>query len=257
MPNTNCIDAVTQIRQVRSSEEVRIVLIGSFSLYEQPEIRKASFDAYVPKPIRASELYNAIVTAANGKLLETLRQRKTETAAAAPANTRPLRILLAEDNEINQEVAREMILEFGCDCLCVETGVQALDAVQKGGFDLVLMDCQMPKMDGYEATSKIRQWEKENTKGKRLPIIALTAHAMTGDRERCLAAGMDDYLSKPLEVEKLKAAIERWTTSPGSKTDDRKDIGRGATPIDVEGLLNRCMGKSELARRLLTRFKER
>jgi CheY-like chemotaxis protein len=119
-----------------------------------------------------------------------------------------------------------MILEFGWDCICVETGAQVVDAVQKGGFDLVLMDCQMPKMDGYEATSKIRQWEKENTKGKRLPIIALTAHAMTGDRERCLAAGMDDYLSKPLDVEKLKAAIERWMAGI---TDRRKDSGPEAS----------------------------
>jgi signal transduction histidine kinase/CheY-like chemotaxis protein len=223
MPNTNCIDAVRQIRQIRSSEEVRVVLIGSFSQHEQPEIRKASFDAYVPKPIRASELYNAIVAVVNGKLMEIQQQRKPETASpTVPRNARRLRILLAEDNEINQDVASEMIHGFGFDCLCVETGGQVLDVVQKGGVDLVLMDCQMPQMDGYEATSIIRRWEKEKAGRKRLPIIALTAHAMTGDRDRCLSAGMDDYLSKPLELEKLKAAIERWTASHGSTNNDGK-----------------------------------
>ena len=257
IPGTNCIDAARQFKQVRSHEAVRVVLISSFSQHEQPDIREASFDAYVSKPIRASELYDAIVTASHGKLLETLRQRKPNTALqAAPMNARRLRILLAEDNDINQEVAHEMICELGWDCLCVETGVQALDAVQKGGIDLVLMDCQMPQMDGYEATSEIRQWERENTGSRRLPIIALTAHAMTGDRERCLSAGMDDYLSKPLEVEKLKAVIERWTGGPSPKTDGGKDSGPGSLPIDVEALLKRCMGKSELARRLITRFKE-
>ena len=220
MPGVSCLDAARQVRQVRSPQEARLVLLSSFSQHEQPKVLEAKFDACVSKPIRASELYDSIVVAASGNILETLCRQKPETATSAVAvNPRPLRILLAEDNEINQEVAREMIQEFGWDCFCVGTGGQVVDTVQKRDFDLVLMDCQMPQMDGYEATSIIRRWEKEKPENKRLPIIALTAHAMTGDREKCLSAGMDDYLSKPLELEKLKAAIERWTTALGPTTD--------------------------------------
>ena len=233
IPGTNCIDAARQFKQVRSPEAVRVVLITSFSQHEQPDIREALFDAYISKPIRASELYDAIVVASNGKLLETLPQRKPKpVSSAVPRNARRLRILLAEDNNINQEVAHEMIRELGWDCLCVETGGQALDAVRKGGIDMVLMDCQMPQMDGYEATLEIRQWERENKESRRLPIIALTAHAMTGDRERCLLAGMDDYLSKPLEMKKLKAIIERWTVGPSPKTNGGKNSGPGTLPGD-------------------------
>jgi two-component system, sensor histidine kinase len=120
------------------------------------------------------------------------------------------RILLAEDNLVNQEVASAMLTHIGCLVDVVSDGLQALDALSRNRYDLVFMDCQMPELDGYEATRTIRAEEAQATPTSRLPIIALTAHAMAGDRELCLAAGMDDYLSKPFNLEQLRAILDKW-----------------------------------------------
>ena len=123
-------------------------------------------------------------------------------------------LLLAEDNPVNQEVARNMLENIGCRVEVVDNGREAVAAASRTRFDLILMDCQMPRMDGYQATESIRRREEaENEPGNRLPIIALTAHAMEGDRERCLAAGMDDYLAKPFTQKQLAEVLERWLKS--------------------------------------------
>jgi len=119
------------------------------------------------------------------------------------------RLLLAEDNPINQKLAVILLQKAGYSVDAVETGAQALEKVQVNQYSAVLMDVQMPEMDGFEATRRIRAWEQEN--GQHIPIIAMTAHAMAGDRERCLEAGMDDYVTKPLEPRALFNAIDRWT----------------------------------------------
>jgi CheY-like chemotaxis protein len=118
-----------------------------------------------------------------------------------PAGQRKLRILLAEDNAINQMLAARLIEKRGHVVTVVNNGREALTALEKGSFDVALMDVQMPEMDGFEVTAEIRN--KETGTGKHLPIIAMTAHSMTGDRERCLAAGMDSYVSKPIRPEEL------------------------------------------------------
>lgn len=117
------------------------------------------------------------------------------------------KVLLAEDNLVNQKVAVRFLEKRGHTVVLAESGEKALDAWRKQAFDIILMDVQMPEMDGFEATSRIREHEKST--GKHIPIIALTAHAMVGDRERCLAAGMDGYVSKPINADDLFAAIER------------------------------------------------
>ena len=114
-------------------------------------------------------------------------------------NALNLKVLIAEDNQINQQVAKAMLIKLGCEVDCVTNGLEALLAVKAYGYDAVLMDCQMPEMDGYQAASKIR----ELPRFKSLPIIALTANALKGDRERCLAAGMSDYLVKPIKPKAL------------------------------------------------------
>ncbi len=129
-------------------------------------------------------------------------------AAGASQDGRGLRILVAEDNEINQKVIARMLKKLGHEVDVVFNGREAVEACARGGYDIVLMDCQMPEMDGYAATGLIRQ--QPGLHG-RVPIVALTADASTADRDRCLAAGMDDFLGKPVRPRDLTDTIQRWT----------------------------------------------
>jgi CheY-like chemotaxis protein/HPt (histidine-containing phosphotransfer) domain-containing protein len=180
--------------------------------------------------------------------------------------------LLAEDNEINREVATEVLRAIGYECDCVANGVEAVKAAASGIYDLILMDCQMPEMDGFDATATIRR-----QKGARVPIVALTANAMKGDRERCLAAGMDDYLAKPLEMERVASVIERFLgrseprsggTSPAPPTEVARTppAAAGAEPeteaagepaLDYPALLKRCSGNAAFVSRIIEKFSER
>lgn len=121
------------------------------------------------------------------------------------SNAQGVRILLAEDNAVNQKLALRLLSKHGFDVAAVTTGQQALDALASDRYDLVLMDVQMPELDGLEATRRLRQ--REGTEGGHVPVIAMTAHAMMGDRERCMAAGMDGYITKPIQIDTLLAAI--------------------------------------------------
>ena len=177
--------------------------------------------AVVSKPIRQVDLHKAI-TLALATPASSPNQAESDTEGGAQvhdeSNKKP-RILMAEDNVVNQVVASEMLASLGYDVAIVDDGEQAVEHFAKASFDLVLMDCQLPKLDGYDATRQIRVFEKENGRG-RIPIIALTAYAMTGDRERALEAGMDDYLSKPYTREDIYAVLQRWqhaqAKSPGN-----------------------------------------
>jgi CheY-like chemotaxis protein len=147
--------------------------------------------------------------------------REPASTAPAPPEQRKMRVLLAEDNLVNQTLAVRLLEKRGHEVVVTATGAQALEVLAKAGpFDLVLMDVQMPEMDGFEATVRIRQAEQQ--KGGHLPVIAMTAHAMKGDRERCLAAGMDGYLAKPLQPRELWQELER--VADGALSED----GRGA-----------------------------
>jgi signal transduction histidine kinase/DNA-binding response OmpR family regulator len=196
------------------------------------------------------------------------RPKKTADGEEAPA--RHGRILLAEDNDINQVLALEILRIAGYECECVANGRAAVAAIQAGRHDLVLMDCQMPEMDGYAATRAIRAWESapgREPRGRRIPIVALTAHALAGDRETCLECGMDDYLSKPLDPAALVARIDHWLDrsgpdprieceapprAPEKMVDDeiRDEV------VDYDALVERCMGNVPLAQRLVTKFRE-
>ena len=162
----------------------------------------------ITKPIRQSSLYNMLVD-----LFALGSMKATEAIVAADSTTRApvpggMRVLVAEDNPTNQKVAMRMLERLGCHADAVADGCEALAMLARINYNLVLMDVQMPEMDGYVATAEIRRREKAN--GIHLPVIAMTAHAMRGDRERCLAAGMDDYLSKPVTHQRLAEMLERW-----------------------------------------------
>jgi len=180
------------------------------------------------------------------------RQSRLLRRAAAQATGRPkiahgsvaLRILLAEDNLVNQRVAVGLLNKRGHHVTVVNNGLEAIAAVERGSFDAVLMDVQMPVMGGLEATEAIRLREREHG-GPRLRVVATTAHAMTGDRERCLASGMDGYLSKPIDPNMLYATLER---QPGASPAE-PDAAAGppqAPPVDFAALIARLGGEASL-----------
>jgi len=162
-------------------------------------LKSLQIDQSLSWPLRKSQLKNA--------LLQLLGPSADKEAGKTQAGTTKLRVLIAEDNPINQKVATSMLKKIGCEADIADNGHEAVECFRKTHYDMVLMDCQMPEMDGFEATETIRA-EEDGT--QRIPIVAMTAHAMPSDRERCLAAGMDDYLTKPISVEQLRAVIARW-----------------------------------------------
>jgi CheY-like chemotaxis protein len=174
------------------------------------------------------------------------------------------RILLAEDNGVNQKVALGLLRQLRQSADVVTTGTAALEAVQAARYDMVLMDCQMPELDGYETTKRIRELEKNCAGGERkrpIYIVAVTAHAMKGDREKCLAAGMDDYLSKPLHLKTLADALERFqngaSTADAENLDNQSSCELDELPVvDTERLLEAVGGSIEEARDLADFFLE-
>jgi CheY-like chemotaxis protein len=170
--------------------------------------RELGVAAYLTKPIRRAELNAAIgkVLSSWSATTDSIPERE-HTSARADAAAGKLRILLAEDNEVNRRVAIRILEKEGHSVVAVEDGKKAVAAVLSQNFDLVLMDVQMPEMDGLEATRAIRQMETRTL--THLPIIALTAHAMSDDRERCLQAGTDDYISKPFNPQVLLRLLEK------------------------------------------------
>ena len=210
MPGMDGIQLARAISADTSLAGVRLLMLTSVGQYgDTEEARQAGVDCYLNKPVRQSRLFNAIA-GLMGISGNALRDAPRKTAGTA-AGWRSAQILLVEDNPVNQDVGTAMLESLGCTVTIANNGAEALEAMTGGHFDLVFMDCQMPVMDGYEATRLLRQRERSAPAGTPARIvIALTAHAMEGDRELCLAAGMDDYLSKPFNQEQLKAILERW-----------------------------------------------
>jgi len=213
MPELDGFQVAKQMMQERSlASSVLIMLTSAGFRGDAARCRELGIQAYLPKPIRRSDLLQAIQSVLN-RARDTNSGTPPKTEEPALVTTHSLRegrkhlnILLAEDNRVNQVLAVRLLQKRGHTVVLVETGKAALEASRNGSFDLILMDVQMPEMDGLEATGRIR--ENENATGKHTPIVAMTAHAMVGDRERCLAAGMDGYISKPLAVKELFEIIE-------------------------------------------------
>ena len=173
-------------------------------------------------------------------------------------------ILLVEDNDINIQLTTELVFDLGYRCKCASNGLEAIQALEIDSFDLILMDCQMPIMDGYEATRTIRLKEETSIDSNRsqpsIPIVALTAHALEYDRQRCIDAGMNDYLSKPIEPDLLGAMLRKWIPTTDSPAESFSPTASSSSKIpiakevDFPRLLKRCNGKKDLAKRLIRRF---
>jgi CheY-like chemotaxis protein/HPt (histidine-containing phosphotransfer) domain-containing protein len=212
MPEMDGLQLAAAIRADADIAGLMLVMLSSVGDDgDSTQWRQVGIEAYLTKPWRQSELYNCLV-AVMGRTGHGWAEPVEPTPTAVAAEVGGGRILLAEDNPVNQEVALGMLEVLGCMVQVVENGQQAVGALSSGGYDVVLMDCHMPEMDGFQATAEIRRREQRQADGARQPIVALTANALQGDRERCLAAGMDDYLSKPFTQEQLRAVLARWLT---------------------------------------------
>ncbi len=204
------LDAVREIRSERGIEQPRIVVVTALNApIPESLARELDLAATLTKPPRKSELMRACVPAVESGPAATLA--KGSASGGARGRSRGIRVLLAEDNMVNRDVAEATLEDLGCEVHTVESGEPALLAVQGNVFDIVFMDCQMPGMDGLAATRAIRRLERDGGGViKRLPIVALTAHVMPKDRQDCAEAGMDDFVTKPFTPGDLADAIERW-----------------------------------------------
>jgi two-component system sensor histidine kinase/response regulator len=185
-----------------------LLVLVSLREYEQAENSlEPQCCAYLTKPVQPSRLFNCLI-----KLLQSGGEDAPPLRPARPGTSQQFvgRILVAEDNPVNQEVALGMLQNFGCEVEVVANGREAYEISTRRQYDLIFMDCQMPEMDGYEATNAIREREAQDPRKGHIPIVALTAHAMEGDHQACLAAGMDDYLSKPFTKEQLQEILKKW-----------------------------------------------
>jgi two-component system, sensor histidine kinase and response regulator len=277
MPVMNGDELAAAIRSDPRLAATILLMVTSLEKPFDPEqMRRVGFSACLTKPLRQSQLFDAVADAlakgAPGAAEKPTSRIDVDITEPAPLGG--VRVLLAEDNEVNQEVARELLISAGCAVQVVCNGVLAVEAVQRGGFDVVLMDCQMPDLDGFEATRRIREFEHAKSAGpaatpERVPIVALTANAIEGDRQRCLAAGMDAYVTKPVDPEALVKAIlsvmprrsSAHTPSVVAPAEtrhlphgDSAALNDREVPIAGRPLLNRCQGKVPLVERLLVKF---
>jgi signal transduction histidine kinase/DNA-binding response OmpR family regulator len=221
MPDMDGEELGREIRSDRTFDSVALVLFTSSGRRgEAVRFGEAGFDGYLVKPLKPSLLRDALATVLGareggqrGGLVT--RHIVAEEHGARRTSVTPIlaqaRVLVAEDNAVNVKVATRMLAKYGCRVDVAANGIEAVDLFGQLPYDIVFMDCQMPEMDGFEATAAIRHLEEG---GRRTPIVALTANAMAGDREKCLAAGMDDFISKPIKEAALAQALERWT-GPG------------------------------------------
>jgi len=261
MPEMDGLAVAAEIRKHRDAQELPLVMLTSLGRCVEAA-QGMEFAAYLTKPIKPSQLYDVLVGI--------FAERPIHVGETAPqpqidhemGRRHPLRILLAEDNVVNQKVALRMLERMGYRADVAANGLEVLEALERQRYDVVLMDVQMPEIDGMEATRRIHErWPA----GQRPRIIAMTAHALSGDQERCLEAGMDDYISKPVRMEELMGALERCQPLSGRADGSAKVIktaiqttaaGSSAAAIDpavLEGFRG-MMGES--ASELITLFLE-
>jgi CheY-like chemotaxis protein/HPt (histidine-containing phosphotransfer) domain-containing protein len=268
MPQLDGLETARRINECTPPLSVvpRVILLSRDDWDERlnrPE--EFGVSGYLLKPVTSSELFDAIMVAFSAPIRggsELCRKsRKAYSFWGTAANLTGIKALLVEDNEINQLVATELLSSWGVEVVVARNGVEAVALAQNGDFNVILMDIQMPKMDGFTATREIRRLPAKSGK---VPIIAMTAHAMAGDREKSLAAGMNDHITKPIDPKLLHAALRRWCEAvPGSRSamEPRlaEEIREDDFPAELTGIdwadgIKRVAGNRRLYRQLLQMF---
>jgi CheY-like chemotaxis protein/HPt (histidine-containing phosphotransfer) domain-containing protein len=229
------------------------MLLSSDPLSVSADWRGLGIAASLTKPIRPSDLLEAILTALHLRL--GAAGPAPPAPPPAPGVGRRLRVLLAEDNAVNQRLVAHLLGDQGHEVVVAGNGREALDALDRGRFDVVLMDVQMPEVDGFEATAALRS--RERVSGRHTPVLALTAHALKGDRDRCLAAGMDGYVSKPIRSEELFQALRELAppSAPPAAGAPAGD-GEGRDVFDRAAALAGAGGNASLLREIAGLFRE-
>ena len=244
MPVMDGFELAAKIQQHPRLAGASIMMLSSGA---RPGDRARCFElgisAYLPKPVKQSDLMDTIVGVFASR---PSAPKEPRPGAREPKRGRALRVLVAEDNRVNQQVAVGMLERAGHEAAVAGNGREVLALLERGTFDVVLMDVQMPELDGLETTAAIR--ERERARGGHLPIVALTAHAMKGDAERCLAAGMDAYLPKPLQPRELAGTIAKVVPSAAGQAGPPEPAARpspaaaAAGPLDLPKLMERVGG---------------
>ncbi len=251
MPGMDGFELATRIQHLPElTAPMLMMLSSSGQARDAARCRELGLASYLAKPIKQSSLLDAIMTAlgAQGRT-----ERQPASALVVPQHPGPrISVLLAEDNAVNQRLAVRLLEKLGHTVVVANNGKEALAALEERSFDLVLMDVQMPEMGGFEATRAIR--EKEQRTGAHVPIVAMTAHAMKGDRERCLDAGMDSYVSKPVQAEELSKVIEEMILTRARTETGASGTPSGVAAIDSCALLARVENDEALLRELIELF---
>jgi PAS domain S-box len=240
----------------RNSETSLIVLSSTIPHSDTWSVLKSYFETYITKPVRTSDLCSKLYSVVHNGIQLPEYQSMDEDSDINKFRNIGANILLVEDNVVNQQVALGMIKKLGLSADVVNNGLEAIEAFRSPKYDLVLMDVEMPKMNGMEATKKIRKIETSIS--SHIPIIAMTAHAMKDDRKRCLEAGMDDYISKPIKIQSLIHTLDYWLIKKRdmAATDTPSSVKEKETEIifDSKLLLDNTMNDLELARRVIFIF---
>ncbi len=285
LPDMDGLDLAAKLKSDPLSRHMPMLMLTSLDSAMQPELlQRAGLSGMLTKPIRQSRLFDSIVNAVQPMRPSiapaATRQTPIETVESTDVSRASVRLLVAEDNEINRLVVGEMLESAGYHHDLVVNGREAVEAAQRQAYDIVLMDCQMPELDGFEATREIRRLENSGAplgrRGVPLTIIALTANAIQGDREKCLTTGMNDYITKPINRITLLTALDDFarrlqpasaeptptetasvsvmhTTDSGAKTSPEFS----STAIDLDSLFERCSGNREFVGRMLAKLRTR
>ncbi|HSY48201.1 MAG TPA: PAS domain S-box protein [Thermoanaerobaculia bacterium] len=262
MPGMDGIELAGAIRSEAHLDDIRLIVLTSLGHQPAQEtLLKNGIAACLSKPVKQSLLFDCIATTLSGDTSSIIRPARI--ASNDPSRTdlaRNVRILVAEDNEINQMVVLEQLRKLGHKADIVSNGREALAAVERKTYDVVFMDCMMPELDGYETSTRIRQLEQERAAGlgsqRPLHIVAMTANAMKGDREKCLATGMNDYLSKPVSTAELKRALDQWCGENGDPAASIDPLTERDCPVDLERLLDVTSSDEGQLRDLVSRYIE-